>query len=295
MGSSQTALPGPAGRGRRRGRLRRGARAVRLLPRRITASGRVLPDFVVIGAQKAGTSTLYARVAAHPLVVPALRKEVHYFDFHWDAGTGWYRAHFPTAVHCRRRERRRGARPITGEASPYYLFHPDVPERVRQTIPDVRLIALLRDPVDRAISEYHHAVRLEFEERPIETALDPDHAIEAPARGATEWFDRPDGDARRRSYLARGRYAEQLPRWWRVFPREQLLVLETAELRTEAAMPRVFEFLGLPGGMAAAAVPDRNVHAYPEASESVIERLARYYEPYNAQLWDMLGCQWEWR
>ena len=103
---------------------------------------RRLPDFLVIGAQRAGSTSLFAQVCAHPGVAAPSHKEIHYFDLQSFRSLRWYRSHFPPAVTARGR--------LTGEASPYYLFHPAVPGRVAATLPDVRLVARVRDPVARA-------------------------------------------------------------------------------------------------------------------------------------------------
>src|SRR5258706_11489250 len=114
--------------------------------RRATSRYRKLPDFLIIGAQRSGTSTLYQYIARHPDVRGAFRKEVHYFDMHYDRGLDWYRACFPT-------------RGFTGESSPSYLIHPEVPARVAAVLPDIKLIAILRNPVERAYSAYNRNVR----------------------------------------------------------------------------------------------------------------------------------------
>jgi hypothetical protein len=259
---------------------RRMARAGLLAPRRVGAGLRRLPDFVIVGAQKAGTSSLYARLAAHPGVRPALRKEVHYFDRWPQPSLDWYRAHFPL-------DARHRAAWITGEASPSYLVHPAVPERMRGVLPDVRLVAILRDPAARAVSGYHHAVRFGFESRPIDVALDPRHADTVPV-GEVACYDDPGSPVRRRGYLERGRYAEQLERWFRVFARDRVLVVESSELRDAAGVSRVHEFLGL-ADLSVAAPRDRNVGTYGPAPPSVLEELARYFAPYNEALFDLLG------
>src|SRR5439155_3447898 len=139
-----------------------------------TSAIRMLPDYLIIGAQRAGTTSLYLYLTQHPCVAPVvIGKGVHYFDVDFAKGPGWYRGHFPVAA--RRYLSRVGRdRPlITGEGSPYYLFHPLVPERVAALLPEARLIALLRDPVERAYSHYQH-----FVERGIET-LTFEQALEA--------------------------------------------------------------------------------------------------------------------
>src|SRR5687768_13237463 len=104
-----------------------------------TAHLRRLPDFLIIGAQRGGTTSLYRYLTEHPEIDPAVRKEIHFFSRHHEQGLDWYRAHFP----------RRDESSLVGEASPNYLVHPDVPARVAAALPRVKLIALLRNPVDR--------------------------------------------------------------------------------------------------------------------------------------------------
>ncbi len=120
------------------------------------------PRFLIIGAQRSGTTSRYEYRLVHPRVAPAARKEIHCFDLRFDKGMDWYRAQFPDCA----------GGLVTGEASPYYVFHPHVPERVRRHLPDVKLITLLRNPVDRAYSHYQHEVRLEREPLSFEEATE---------------------------------------------------------------------------------------------------------------------------
>jgi Sulfotransferase domain len=127
---------------------------------RATARARSLPGFLIIGAQKAGTTALYAYLRWHPAVLGPSWKEVSFFDRHYSRGEAWYRGQFPNALRLQLVERRSGARPIVGEASPSYLFHPLAPERVAALLPGARLVALVRNPVERAFSHYQHEVAL---------------------------------------------------------------------------------------------------------------------------------------
>ena len=172
----------------------------------VTARLRPLPDFLIVGAQKAGTTALYAYLRRHPSITGPSWKEVSYFDRHYLRGPAWYRGNFPL--------RSRGR--IVGEASPSYLFHPDAAERAAALVPGARVIALVRDPVERAHSHYQHEVALGREPLPFEEALEREEE-----RLAGE-LERMRADAGYFShawwnytYLARGRYAEQLERWRR--------------------------------------------------------------------------------
>jgi hypothetical protein len=259
--------------------------------RRATGAWRALPDFLILGAQKAGTTTLYDNLVKHPRVVPADIKEVHFFDSNWTRGVNWYRGHFALKSALQRE-----AGTITGEGSPYYLFHPLVPARVRQVVPAARLLVVLRDPVERAYSHYQHEKRKGREPLSFEEAV----AAE-PERLAGE-MERVGADAgyasfalQHYSYVERGKYAEQLRRWFAMFPREQLLVLTSDELNREfnATMERAFEFLGVPPHSVER--PKRsNVGSYEKMSEQTRAELSDLFRPHNAELEEMLGRKLGW-
>jgi len=256
---------------------------------RATASARPLPDFLIIGAQKAGTTALYAYLRRHPAITGPSWKEVSYFDRHYGRGEAWYRGNFPNRVRARGK--------LVGEASPSYIFHPLGPERVKVLVPEARLVALVRNPVDRALSHYHHEVALGREPLRFEDALD---AEEDRLRGEEErlaadpsYFSRAWWS---HAYKSRGRYAEQLERWLAVFPREQLLILPSEDLggEPERTHARVLDFLG--------AAPHR-LDAYPRVYErqyeamspETRERLAAEFEAPNRRLYELLGRDLGWR
>ena len=179
------------------GTLRGGVRAARDVRRALGgAIGHRPPDFLILGAQKAGTTSLLDWLGAHPRIAPPDRKEVHWFTNHWGRPAAWYRSHFP----------RRPAGVLSAEATPYYLFHPAVPERVARALPDVRCIVLLRDPAARTISHHNHERALGFEDLELEAAL------AAERRRLAGAHERLAADPRARSfahqhhsYLARSR------------------------------------------------------------------------------------------
>jgi Sulfotransferase domain len=249
---------------------------------RLTAGARPLPDFLILGAQKAGTTALYAYLREHPEVTGPAWKEVSFFDRHYVRGLRWYRGNFPL------RGRRAAA---VGEASPSYLFHPLAPERVRAALPDVRLVALLRNPVERAHSQYQHEVALGRESLPFDDALAAEQARLAgeverltsdPGYFSHAWWDH--------TYAARGLYAEQLERWLTLFPREQLLVLFTDELAADPAgsYKRVLDFLGV-GGHELDSYPRIFEREYAPMEPATRERLAASFAAPNRRLEQLLG------
>ena len=130
-----------------------------------------MPDFLIIGTQRGGTTSLYNYLLARPQIAAATRKEVHFFDNNFHRGIPWYRAHFPSLIQGDMAETIRGQRFITGEASPYYLFHPHAPARAALVVPKAKLIVLLRNPVDRAYSHYCRMVKKGRETLSFEDAL----------------------------------------------------------------------------------------------------------------------------
>jgi len=254
---------------------------------RATSFARPLPDFLILGAQKGGTTALYAYLRWHPGITGPSWKEVSYFDRHYRRGASWYRGHFPIGAGDR----------LVGEASPGYLFHPLAPERVRATVPEAKLIALLRDPVDRAVSHYHHEVALGREPLSFEEAIEaePERTRGEEQRLVREpgYFSRPWWDY---TYLARGRYAEQLERWFAVFPREQLLVLPSEELAADPgqAYGRVLEFLEAPP-YELGSYPRVYQQEYAEVHPYTRRKLAQYFAEPNRQLYELLGRDLGWQ
>ena len=197
-----------------------------------------LPDFLGLGVQKGGTTTLHRLLERHPSVFLPPVKEVHYFSLHFGEGEAWYRNQFASAASEQR----------CGEITPYYLFHPEVPQRVHALLPKARLIVLLRDPVERALSQYFHSCRLGLERLPLEEALavEPERLQSAPA--ALRAADGKHKSHQEHSYLSRSRYELQLPAWEELYPAAQLLVLRSEDLFSRPAeiWMQVLKFLNLP-------------------------------------------------
>ncbi len=265
--------------------------------RRVNAGARALPDFVIIGAQKAGTTALYAYLRTHPDVFPALKKEVHYFDIHYSEGEQWYRGMFPTRSRLRAASRHRRRTVVTGEASPYYLFHPLAAERAARLIPGARLVVLLRDPVERAWSHYRHEVRAGREELDFADALaaEPERLARAADAVRAGGADGPAAAHRTASYVSRGRYAEQLQRWLTHFSREALLVVQAQELFSNPAREydRVLRFLGI------APAPGGHFEVHNAGQQSPMDpalrtQLRQLYREPNEQLADLLGTRLPW-
>ena len=287
-------------------------RPVRRSLRRATSGARVLPAFLIIGAQRAGTTTLYTYLRRHPDVASPRHadsslywsKELHFFDENFWRGLDWYRAFFPLRAR-QRTARRLGRDLVPGEGTPYYLFHPAVPARVAATLPDVRLIALLRNPVERAYSHYQLMAKTGREKLSFEEAIEVEPKRLA---GVDEVLmgERPapegDGDRRQRqqhhrhrAYIGRGLYADQLERWFEHFPREQLLVLRSEDFlaRPDDIYAEVFDFLGLRPWQVRDYEP-QNIGAYAPIDPELRARLEERFAEPNARLAQLLGRDFAW-
>lgn len=209
---------------------------------------RGLPDFLVIGAQRCGTSSLYKYLERHPQVYASIRKETEYLSTAYSNGELWYRSHFPFNLRMSMGARLRGTKSKAFEATPDYMLDPRAPERASDLLPEVRLIALVRNPVDRAYSHYLHNRRLNQEQLSFEDALDAEpERIEGEVARLLEDPSYQARSLRRYSYVTRGRYAEQIERWHARFSPDSLLIVHSEALFSSPAngFARVLEFLGL--------------------------------------------------
>jgi len=257
--------------------------------RRATWQDRALPEVLLIGAQKAGTSSLYAAICQHPQFVPPSRQEVHYFDGglrpqvdQFARGEPWYRAHFPRTARLRPGDK-------TLECSPLYLFSPLAPERIRALLPSVRLIALLRDPTERAISHYFHERRLGMEPLGLLAALQAEDARVDPALQARDY--RHPAFVHH-TYKARGHYAVQLERYLRVFDRSQLLVVRSEDFFADPVrtLAEVFAFTGVRSDVVIPDLRPRNVAPNRVAVDPAARAfLVDHFEPHEQALYDLLG------
>jgi hypothetical protein len=262
--------------------------------RHLTAVGRVLPDFIIVGVMKGGTTSLYSYLLQHPQVLPALKKEVHFFDLNYQRGINWYRAHF--ATHREASPERHSNRVIMGEASPYYCFHPHAIRRIAEVVPAAKLILLLRDPVERARSHYYHQVRQHRETLSFELALEQETVrLKGEVDRMMEDESYCSYNHQHYSYSGRGIYVDQLKQVERHFPRDQVLILHSQDLFREVqkTYDQVLQFLGLDPWTLQHAAP-HHAGAYTRAFSPVDERLRRFFAPHNQRLYEHLGRDLAW-
>ena len=270
------------------------------LCRGATSALRLLPDFLVIGTQRGGTTSLFHYLQAHSNVASSSIKEIHFFDRKYHKGLTWYRGHFPTKAEKFYAQRLRGKAFVTGEASPAYLFHPHVPRRVKQALPYVKLVVLLRNPVDRAYSQYFHSLELGFETLPFEEAIQDEGERTARERERILLDEHYESyEFKHRSYLSRGIYVEQLQAWMSLFPAEQFLILKSEDFYADpaAGVKQVLAFLNLSVDEMWLKKQDYkqfNTTTHSQMEVGLRKRLTGYFEPHNARLYDFLGVDFGW-
>ncbi len=260
--------------------------------RMINAGNRVLPDFLIIGAAKAGTTSLFNYLIQHPSVASPTRKEISYFSTHYRKGINWYKSHFPLIS-----EMKSEGKTLCGEASPYYLSHPLAPGRTHELLPDVKLIVLLRNPIDRAISNYKHIVRLGFEKETFEKAIE----LEPVRLEGEEQKIVSDGNYfslvhQYHSYLNRGIYWKELERWFKYYPRNKILIINSESFYHDPApwFDNTLNFLNIspwkPG----------NFMQFNKSSENIPIpaglrlKLSEFYKPHNERLYELIGERYNW-
>ena len=260
-----------------------------LFRRRLRPAEWALPHFIIIGAQKAGTSSFYTYLARHPQVQRALRKEVHYFDLNYRRGEAWYRAHFPPVAALAPSDQ------ITGEASPYYMAHPHALNRIMRDLPEVKLIALLRNPVERTISHYFHEKRHGTEPLSlIDAVMAEDRLTE------NEWTRMSKDQSynsvwqRRYSYIFRSNYINQLRQVLPLRTENRLLLLKAEDLFEKPAetMARSYEFLGLEPFTEPQAYPAFNKGRTSRVSNQDRAVLADLLQPAVLELERETGIGW---
>ncbi|MEQ8717509.1 MAG: sulfotransferase domain-containing protein [Acidimicrobiales bacterium] len=251
----------------------------------------VLPSFLVLGAMKAGTSALFHYLKSHPGVVAPRVKELNYFGApHRYESFGDYRREFPHRLYMQWPRRR-----ISGEATPFFS-HPLGPARVRAALPDVPMVVLLREPVSRAHSHFHHARRHGHE--PLETFAEAVAAEPGRLAAVMEQVRAGDDTVQPRwakwAYLHKGMYADHLEAWFAHFPRDQILVLRSEDLRDHPAetFATVLEHLGLGPAPASMSFAPRHEGTYEEMDPALKAGLDTHFADSNRRLRQLVGISW---
>ncbi len=263
--------------------------------RLLTFTMRPMPDFIIIGYTKSGSTALYDYLIQHPNITQAARKEIHFFDISYWRGHNWYRSYFPIFFN-----KFRDSRNLTGEASATYIFHPFAMERIKKLIPNVKLIVTLRNPTDRAYSHYE-------DYRRGGNSVDEKYTFEETIKQEKDrlelynqkFFDdkvhEEDVKSLQIPYMYLGLYFEHLTKLFKIFPKNQILILKNEDLKinTQQTLNKVFKFLNIIEYV----IPDlkkRKVGSYNEMQKETRELLNNFYKPYNEKLEKLLDTKFNW-
>ena len=259
----------------------------------ITGPLRVLPDFIIIGSMKCGTTSLYYDICEHPCVSPAAYDEIGFFDSNFHVGLNWYRSMFPTKRRIEDIRRKEGVA-ITGEDTPFYFWNPVAAKRIQKLLPNIKLITILRNPIDRAYSEYQDLVSSESNSPSFETFIE--NEINTRRKDSSliteenfEIFNQKN------SYLLKGIYVDQLKIWAGLFPKEQIFTLSTENLNSEpiTALESVFQYLNLPD-YKIKNIQHQKQKKYVPMNSQTRKILIEFFKPHNERLFKFIGKKFDW-
>jgi len=256
---------------------------------------RILPDFIIIGSPKCGTTALYDYLIQHKNVFPALWKEIYFFDRYYPRGINWYRSNFCFNLTKFFLTKIKQQEFITGESTPTYIHHPLVAKRIAKHLPNVKLIVLLRNPTERAYSHYQMEKRLGYENLEFDEALEKENErLEGKEKRMIEDPNYYSYDWQIHSYRHGGHYAELLQKWFDIFPKKNFLILKTDDFNANPSkiFYQVLDFLNLP--KQDVNYNKINVGKYPELNLKIKKDLDEYFKIHNEKLNNLLNRNFGW-
>ena len=259
----------------------------------------VLPNFLIIGFVKCGTTSLYEYLLQHPNIYPPVGKEIDFFDRLYEKGTNWYKVSFPFKLQKSIVENLQKKDFVTGEATPRYIEHPYALDRIKKIAPNTKFIILLRNPIDRAFSQYNQNLNNEYEYLSFEDAIK--HEQERikdryKKMQSNKMYYSWDFDLF--GYLEHGVYVDKIIRCMSIFPKEQFFILENEELlkNTSAAYNKVLKFLDLPKWEPIEyKLYKKQVYQKQRIDPTFRKQLVEYFRPHNERLYKFLGRNFNWQ
>ena len=260
----------------------------------LTSGFRSLPKFFVIGGVRCGTTSLYHYLGQHNCIKQAAYDELGYFDDNFHLGLNWYRSLFPTKFMQKKIENQY-KKFLTYDVTPFYIYNPLVVDRIFKFSPNVKIIAALRNPIDRAYSNFNNRLQqLNDTKTTFEDMVDNEIKIIE----KKEKYAKDDSFLVNTFYeldLAKGFYAEQLRLWFEKFPKKNILLISSEDLSTDTnrIISEIFEFLEVPK-QEISDLTKQNKIKYPKMRDSTREILIDFFKPYNEKLFDMIGKRFDW-
>ena len=260
----------------------------------LTSGFRVLPKFFVIGGVRCGTTSLYHYLGQHNCMKQAVYDELGYFDDNFHLGLNWYRSLFPTKFIQKKIETQYG-KFLTYDVTPFYIYNPLVIERIFKFMSDAKIIAVLRNPIDRAYSNFNDRLQqLNDTKTTFEDAINKEMDI-IEKKGKDIQDDEFLVNTFYELDLARGFYAEQLRGWFDKFPKKNMLLIPSEDLSTNTndTLSRIFEFLQIPK-QEISDLTKQNKIKYPKMKDTTREILINFFRPHNEELFNMIGKRFKW-
>lgn len=268
--------------------------------RLFTSPWRVLPDYIIIGPSQSGTTSLYMYMGKHPEIKLGTTKGINYFNKS-SKGVNWYKSNFPTTLTKYYTEHFRGKKLVTGEGTAAYLSSPGTAETISKLVPAVKLITMLRNPIDRTYANYNKNRRDGKESRTFEEVIKEEEKWLN-----TEFFDQIKEnkkesqltefpDVTHNPCLGRSLYYYQLRKWLKVFTRDQILIIKSEGFFKDPnkTLEDVFRFLGL-APIKLKDFKNYNPGRYEKMKDSTREYLRQYFKPHNEKLYQLLGEDFNW-
>ncbi|MEW4267077.1 sulfotransferase domain-containing protein [Priestia megaterium] len=258
-------------------------------------SSRHLPDYLIIGTQKGGSTSLYNYLIKHPDILPSSKKELHFFDKmeNYKKGIGWYQKQFSFPISSNQKK-------ITGEATPNYLSDSLAPKRIARDLPKTtKFIVLLRNPIDRAYSNYQMNVKRGLEQCSFEEAIvNNEKRLKDKFSHITRTHKKQGADQWVYPYITRGVYIKQLKTWMKLFSKNHFLILKSEDLfsKPQKVVNRAIQFLELDENKLNLEMFDiyHKGKYSDEMSQKTRNILVDYYRPYNQSLEKLLDMKFNW-
>ena len=258
--------------------------------RYITAPFRVLPDFFVIGVVRSGTTSLFHYLNQHPNIVGASYDELGYFDDNYHLGINWYKSLFPTIFTKKRIEKEQG-KCLSFDDTPFYIYNPQVVRRIHENFPNSKMILLLRNPVDRAYSNYNLSPnrKLTFEEtieNEINEIQNTNLELKDESYLVNDFYEK---------ILPRGFYAKQLEVWYQIFSKEKILIKSSEDFanNTDEVLNEIFDFLDIKQ-VKIKDITKHNVRKFPPMEQKTRDYLIEFFKPHNESLYKLINEKFDW-
>jgi len=256
-----------------------------------------LPNFLIIGYPKSGTTSLFEYLLKHPNVLPPKGKEIDYFDRLYSRGQNWYKTAFPLQSTMKINSQLNKTKMLTGEATPRYIYNPNALHRIKKALPKCKFIILLRNPIDRAFSHYTMNIKNEYEYLSFEDALKKENErIKNRVKKMKKDLNYFSWNYDLYAYLEHGIYVNQLKRWMEVFPREQFLIIQSEEFLKNKSQTyqNVLKYLDLPKWEPDEFTLFKKRNYKEKMNVETRKKLSEFFRPHNEKLYEFLGQRFDW-